>query len=258
MDNKYTISLHKVSVRSKCFQNGAWRMHEIRFCWTKPSTQWDCFHNSHFMSFQWGDVHYFDISLFFFKNGFLTRFSGCRGKAEASRARGCKSCWERRGFEVSFAKTSKIIFIPFSITLSPCVFWSQHDSPLLLSPYNRWWRHTGGKSVLALARSNATMRKCLHFWGWSFSRGLYLADVMLRSSSAPPFFSFSFIQELQEYASDFLPHLFFCPRSFNKKKLKKLKRMCRFVHVACLEHCTATAETQRQECYCCLSRKKAD
>lgn len=108
---------------------------------------------------------------FFFKNEFLTWFSGCRGKAEASRARGCKSCWERRGFEVSFAKTSKIIFIPFSITLSPCVFWSQHDSPLLLSPYNRWWRHTGGKSVLALARSNATMRKCLHFWGWSFSRG---------------------------------------------------------------------------------------
>lgn len=76
-----------------------------------------------------------------------------------------------RVFEVSFAKTSKIIFIPFSITFSPCVFWSQHDSPLLLSPHNRWLRHTEGKSVLALARSNATMRKFLHFWGWSFSRG---------------------------------------------------------------------------------------
>lgn len=89
-------------------------------------------------------------------------------------------------------KLPKIIFIPFSITLSPCVFWSQHDFPLLLSPYSRWWRHTGRKSVLALARSNATIRKRLHFWGWSFSRRLYLADVMLRSSSALPFFLFFF------------------------------------------------------------------
>lgn len=152
-----------------------------------------------------------------FKNEFLTRFSGCRGKAEASRARGCKSCWERRGFEVSFAKTSKIISIPFSITLSPCVFWSQHDSPLLLSPYNRWWRHTGGKSVLALARSNATMRKCLHFWDEVF-HGAILSRRHAAIFLCAPLRLFFFHTRIAGICVRLLSLLIFCPRSFNKKK----------------------------------------
>lgn len=78
-----------------------------------------------------------------------------------------------RVFEVLHGKTSKIIFIAFSITFSPCVFWSQHGSPLLLSPFNRCLKHMEGKSVLALTRSNITMRKFLHVWDEVFHKTIF-------------------------------------------------------------------------------------
>lgn len=114
---------------------------------------------------------FWHLFVFFSKMNFWPGFLGA-GERQRQVEHGVARAAESEGvLKFLLPKLPKIIFIPFSITLSPCVFWSQHDSPLLLSPYNRWWRHTGGKSVLALARSNATMRKCLHFWGWSFSRG---------------------------------------------------------------------------------------
>ncbi len=147
-----------------------------------------------------------------------------------------------RVFEVFCGKTSKIIFIVFSITFSPCVFWSQHDAPLLLSPFNRWLKHMEGKSVLALARSNITMRKFLHVWDEVFHRTIF------RRPQAALFFLVlfypSFIQWLQEYMSDMYP--------ISTPKICRALCMWRF------ERHRTTAETQRQEYYCCLSRKKAD
>lgn len=144
--------------------------HEIRFCWTKPPTQWDCFHNSHLVGCQRGRcASFFDI-FFVSRTNFWPGFVGA-GDGQPNAGGSAKAAETEEVLKFSFCqKTSKIIFIPFSITLSPCVFWSQQDSPPLLSPYSRWRRHTEGKSVLALARSNATMRKRLHFlgWGWSF------------------------------------------------------------------------------------------
>lgn len=87
-----------------------------------------------------------------------------------------------QGFWRSYGKTPKIIFVVFFITFSPCVFWSQHASPLLLSLFNRWLKHTEGKSVLALARSNITMREDLIFW-MNFFTWLYLGHLMLCCSS---------------------------------------------------------------------------
>lgn len=146
-------------------------------------------------------------------------------------------------FEVSCGKTSQKFFIPFSITFSPCVFWSQHDSPLLLSPFNRWLKHTEGKSVLELARSNATMRQFLHFFGMKFFTGLYLGDLMLWSSSLllSTRLSYNNCRNTCQTCFPFFPH-----------------QICRALCKWSLEHHRATAETQRQEYYCCLSRKKAD
>lgn len=95
-----------------------------------------------------------------------------------------------RAFEVSCGKISKIIFILFFITFSPCVFWSQHASSLLLSPFNRCLKHMEGKSVLALARSNITMRKFLNVWNEVFNRTIFRRPHAALFFCAPflPFF----------------------------------------------------------------------
>lgn len=147
-----------------------------------------------------------------------------------------------RVFEVSYGKTSKIIFIVFSITFSPCVFWSQHESPLLLSPFNRCLNHREGKSVLELARSNVTKRKFLNF-GIQFFTGLYLVDLMLWSSS----FLLSTLLSCSNCRNTCQTYFLFFPH-----------QVCPALCMWGLEHCRATAETQRQEYYCCLSRKKED
>lgn len=160
-----------------------------------------------------------------FINETLTRFLGCRGKGRGKSSTGLREPRRPEGvFEVSFAKTSKIIFIPFSITLSPCVFWSQHDSPLLLSPYSRWWRHTGGKSVLALARSNATMKKRLHFLGMKF----FTAAIFSRRHAAiflrAPLLLFVFHTRI---AGICVRLLLFCPvSSIKKEREKKIAALC--------------------------------
>lgn len=134
----------------------------------------------------------FDISASS-ENETLTRFPGCRGKAELRELLRPKGV-----LKFLLPKTSKIIFIPFSITLSPCVFWSQHDSSLLLSLYSRWWGHTGGKSVLALARSNATMRKRLHFSGMKFFTAAIFSRRHAALFSPPSHFSFFFQTRIAE------------------------------------------------------------
>lgn len=105
------------------------------------------------------------VCLIFFR--ILTVISGTfpiKGKKKVS-ASWCETKWLDKmkafleGFFVCVIELPKIIFIIFFITFSPCVFWSQHASPLLLSPFNRWLKHTEGKAALASSRSNITMRK---------------------------------------------------------------------------------------------------
>lgn len=53
----------------------------------------------------------------------------------------------------------------------------------LLSPFNRWSKLVEGKSVLALARSNRTMRKVLVFW-MNFYTPLHSGHLKLCLSSS--------------------------------------------------------------------------
>lgn len=149
-----------------------------------------------------------------------------------------------RAFEVSFGKTSKIIFIPFSITFSTCVFWSQHDSPQLLSPFNRWLKHTERQICLSISQIKCNNEKIPPFFlGGSFSTGLYLGDLMLWSSSL-------FLSTLLSYNN--------CRNTCQTCLPIFPPQICPALCMWSLEHRRATAETQRQEYYCCLSRKKAD
>lgn len=95
------------------------------------------------------------------------------------------------------SKTSKINLIILFIIFSTCVLWSQHASPLLLSHFNRWLKPMEGKSVLALARSNGTMRKVLHVWTKIFNKTIFRIPHAALFFLAP----FPFSSYLQEYMS---------------------------------------------------------
>lgn len=80
-------------------------------------------------------------------------------------------------------------------------------------------------------------------FGMKFFTGLYLGDVMLCSSSLllSTILLYSSFKNTCQTRIPIFPH-----------------QMCPALFVWRLEHHRATAETQRQEYYCCLSRKKAD
>lgn len=125
--------------------------------------------------------------LAFYIDNFLLK---CSVENTSSRIWKCVSRqnWVLGFFKVSSGKTSKIISILFSITFFTCAFWSQHASPLRLSPFNRWLKHMEGKSVLA--RSNVTMRKFLNFWDEDFQRIIFRRPHAVTIYFAPVCYSF--------------------------------------------------------------------
>lgn len=140
-------------------------------------------------------------------------------------------------FWVTCGKTSKINSNLFSITFSTSVFWSQHASSPLLSPFNRWLKHMEICRSVSQIKCNNEEKNKPRFLGKNTFGGLYLADLPPWSTSLLP--SFTVIAGMCVSLALLTRHVPLC---------------------ACEDGSTAgpQAETRRQGYYCCLSRKKAD